>query len=187
MNDKNFGLTEGDFTTLVSDLRKGKEELFEKIFLSQFENSIRFLMSKYKVQRETSYDICMDSLIYFRELLVADKLKYGNLRALFNQISYQKYLKHLKKQNKVKVTDEVPEMIMEDNEAKEEHLGMLNIAWSKLGAECQRILKGFYYNNQKLYEIAEELNKTAGATRKQKERCISVLRSNFKQATHNYE
>jgi len=181
MNDKNFGLSEEEFTSLAADLRKGKEDIFEKIFLSQFDNSLKFLMSKYKVQRETGYDICMDSLIYFRELLVADKLKYGNLRALFNQISYQKYLKHLKKASKTKITSEVPEVEVENVEEQEENLSLLNKAWAKLGLECKQILKGFYYNNQKLYDIAEELNKTPAATRKQKERCINVLRSNFKQ------
>lgn len=181
MTDKNFGLTEEDFLSLVNQLKKGEEALFEKIFLSQFDNSLKNLMRKYKSPREVAYDVCMDSLIYFRKLLINDKLHYGNLRALFNQVTSQKYIKHVKKQQKLKLTDEVPEIMGESTEDKEHNLSLLSAAWERLGEECKQILKDYYYSNQKLYDIAETLGKSPAAIRKQKERCINALRLNFRQ------
>lgn len=181
MTDKNFGLTEDEFDMLVSELKEGKEKLFEKIFLSQFENSLNHVMIKYKASREISYDACMDSLIYLRKLLIEGKLHYGNLRALYNQMSAQRYLKYINKQKKTQLVDQLPEVMIEEQEDREDALRLLNGAWDKLGEECKKILKNYYYDNQKLYDIADTIGKTPAAIRKQKERCINTLRLNFRQ------
>jgi len=132
MTDKNFGLTEDEFDMLVSELKEGKEKLFEKIFLSQFENSLNHVMIKYKASREIS-------------------------------------------------VDQLPEVMIEEQEDREDALRLLNGAWDKLGEECKKILKNYYYDNQKLYDIADTIGKTPAAIRKQKERCINTLRLNFRQ------
>jgi len=180
MTDKNFGLSEEDFTKLVSEMKNGNESLFETIFLSQFETSIRYVMSKYRTSREDSYDVCMDSLIYFRKLLISGKIQYGNLKLLFNKISAQNYLKYKKKNSKYSFSGTVPEREVETAPLDEADIRLLNKAWNSLGDECKYILKNFYYNDLKLYEIAETLSKTPSAIRKKKERCINTLRLNFR-------
>ncbi len=184
MLDKNFGLNEQEFDELVEKLKSGDEQLFEKIFLSQFENTINYVMIKYKTSQESAYDVCMDGLIYLRKLLIGGKVEYGNLRALYNLISSQKYIKYIEKSRKIQLTEKIPEVEIRQGENKEKNLALLNKAWNKLGNECQKILKGFYYNNQRLYDLAEVLGKTPAAIRKQKERCIDALRLNIR---HNIQ
>ena len=182
MNDKNFGLAEDDFSRLVAEMKLGNEDLFERIFLNHFEKAITFLMIKYGAPREVAYDICMDSLLYVRKLLLNDKIHYGNLRALFNQISSQKYFKYTAKQEKGKLIEPLPALSAEETQDRNDNLLLLNKAWDRLSEECQRILKNYYYNNRKLYDIAEQMSKTPAALRKQKERCVSILRTNFRQS-----
>jgi len=180
MTEKNFGLTKEEFRTLVSEMKCGDESLFEKIFLSQFETSIKHLMNKYRTSREEAYDICMDTLISFRKLLLTDKISYGNLKYLHNTIAGQTFLKHRKKQDKLVYREHLPEHSEEQEVRSEEELKLLDKAWNSLGDDCKYILKNFYYNEIKLYEIAEKLSKTPSAIRKQKERCVNTLRLNFR-------
>lgn len=180
MRNKNFGLSEDEFNNLTIQLKKGKEEIFERIFLSQFETNMSHLIIKYKAPREDAYDVCMDSLIYFRKLLLTDKVHYGNLKALFNQVTSQKYIKHINKKKKVLLRGAFSDIQPEDAHDQEDSLASLNKAWNRLGHECKEILKDYYYNEHKLYEIAESLEKSPAAIRKQKERCINTLRINFR-------
>jgi len=181
MNNKNFGLSEDKFNELCSKLKRGDEHLFEQIFLSQFEDAIKHLIYKYNASSSEAYDMCMDALINFRKLILQDKVYYGNLRHLFNRIASQHYLKLKSKTQKIVSDEELPtikeELIGLDNDEME----ILNKAWDRLGKECKYILKQFYYNNVKLYDVAEHLNKSAAATRKHKERCMNALRLNFRQ------
>lgn len=179
MKDKNFGLTEEEFRKMQINLREGNEDLFERIFLSQFQNTINIICHKYSASREDAYDVTMDTIIHFRKLLISDKLVFGNLKSLFSQMAGQKYLKKVKKESR---TSEIGTHITieENREEVQNNLRILNEAWEKLSTDCQQILKGFYYQKQKLYEIAEEMGKTPATLRKQKERCLNVLRNNFK-------
>jgi len=165
----------------VKELKNGDEKLFEQIFLSQFETNLRFLQKKYSIQRETAYDICMDTIIEFRRLLIQEKIGYGNLKSLFTTISSQKYIRYAKKNGKTVSSEHIPELRTEELNFDQDELQVLDRAWSKLGSECQSILKKYYYQNHKLYDIAEELGKSAAALRKQKERCINALKMNFHQ------
>lgn len=187
MKTNNFGLTEEEFNELVAQLKQGNESLFERIFLSQFEGAMKFLMIKYRASNEEAYDMCMDALIRFRKLLLADKIYFGNLKHLFNKISAQNFLKYKAKSKRMVFEEELPEVTIEPLELDESELAHLDKAWSRLGEECQYILKQYYYNGVKLYDIADLLDKSAAAIRKKKERCLNALRMNFHPLTQNLD
>ena len=96
---KNFGLDEGNFISLLKELQEGREILFEKIFRNHFKECKRFLIFKFGASHDDAYDTTMDTMIRFRELLIAQKLYYGNLYFSFTQMASQAYLKHTKNQD----------------------------------------------------------------------------------------
>ena len=181
MREKNFNLSEAEFNALILDLKSGNETLFKQIFLKQFEPSLRHLQSKYQLPREKAYDISMDTMLYYRKLLISDKLHYGNLRFIFNKIASQIYLKQIEKNKRVESVDNFSLHEIQPKENNSEILETLEVSWKKLGADCKIILKHFYYDGLKLYQIAELMSKKPEAVRKQKTRCVNKLRSYISQ------
>ena len=181
MKEKNFGLLEDEFINLTVELKNGNELLFKKIFLKQFEPALFRLMSKYRIPREKAYDMVMDTMIHFRKLLLADKIHYGNLNYLFHQIASQTYLKQIEKNKRIQSVGNFNEAALQSKSTDSEILEKLSIAWKKLGTDCQVILKHYFYDELKLYQIAEILNRKPEAIRKQKTRCVHRLRSNIRQ------
>jgi RNA polymerase sigma factor (sigma-70 family) len=173
---QNFGLTKVEFEAVVDKLKQGDESLFERIFLSHFEDCISFLVKHYKVGYEIAYDIAMDTLIEFRQKLMSDKISYGNLKYLYTKIAGQIYLKSLAKENKIKngISDAI-----ENEDELEEKLTALKDAWSTMDADDRKLLENFYYLDIPLNKIAEVEKKTDSALRKQKQRAVEKLRQIF--------
>ena len=97
---KNFGLTEATFNDLVSELEQGRETLFEQVFLTHFEDCVRYLINTYKATPEDAYDASMDAMVEFCKRLKTRQINYGNLRFLFTRMAGQIYLKWIKRQKR---------------------------------------------------------------------------------------
>lgn len=175
---KNFGLSETAFEQLLLQLQKGEHQLFENIFLNHFRDCMHYVINKCKAPQEDAYDVTMETLLDFRKRLIAGKIQYGNLKFLFTQMAIQKYLKWIKKE---KQQPKLTETIVDPLEDDTEDLQLLEKSWGKLGDQCQDLLKGFYYQNTPLNQLAEVLQKTPAAIRKQKQRCVDRLRQLFLQ------
>lgn len=174
--NQNFGLSKIEFENIVSQLKQGNESLFEKIFLSHFEECSSFLKKNFKAPCEIAYDITMDTLIEFRFKLLTDKITYGNLRYLFTKMAGQFYLKSIAKDNRIKeaiipLSDEVDEY--------EDKLIALKNAWKSLSNEDKKLLENYYYLDIPLNKMAELGDKSDAALRKQKQRAVDKLRQIF--------
>jgi len=180
---KNFGLNQVEFIDLTDQLKKNDAQLFEKIFLSQFEETMQYIIRTYNAQHENAYDATMDALLDFRNRIVEDKISYGNLRFLFTRIASQFYLRNIKK---FQFTD-VDENLIEEVEptTNDEDLRTLKLAWENMGDNCRQLLHSHIHNKQKLKDIATQLKKSQEAIRKQKERCIKKLIQLFKESSIN--
>lgn len=181
MKQKNFNLTEDEFKTLCIELKNGDESLFEKIFLAHFADCISFLKSKFRMQHEVAYDVTMDTLLDFRVAILRDKISYGNIRFLFTRMASQKYIRSQRKEIVTQEIQSDTDLLLSGDESPvdADDLVYLDKAWAKLGEGCQQLLKSFYYDKVKLSEIAAYMEKSAPAARKQKERCLNLLRNNF--------
>lgn len=183
--DKNFGLSSNDFNKLVKDLKKNETDFFKTVFLKHFQKCVTFLQKKYGASFDDAYDATMDALIKFRGLLVDEKLKYGNLSYLFNTMASQIYFKN---SNKFK-TQEFETMHFElfepEDQVDEEDLDLINVIWNDMSQSCQELFKFYYYGNMKLIEIAEQEGKKPEAVRKQKERCLKMIRTIFQTKKEN--
>lgn len=175
---QNFGMTEMAFEQMLQQLQKGDESLFEQIFLAHVADCIRFLKNKYSVQHELAYDATLDTLLTFRKRLLDGKVRYGNMRFLFTQMAGQVLLRSLKK-GTVEASETLLADLPEEEGVDESLFQLLDQAWDMLGANCSQLLKAFYYQKQQLKAIAEAQNKSEAALRKQKQRCLEKLRTNF--------
>ena len=172
--DNNFGLTEGSFKELCTKLKEGDETIFELIFLKHFDDCVQFLKRKYKIDHTTAYDVSMDTILEFRQKLIQEKIKYGNLRFLFTSMAGQIYLKTIRSRK----NDENLTSLFESENLEDDFI-ILEKALSDLGEGCQKLLKQNIYDGLELKEIAFLYGKTAAAIRKQKERCVGRLKLLF--------
>ncbi|MCI5080110.1 MAG: sigma-70 family RNA polymerase sigma factor [Saprospiraceae bacterium] len=174
---QNFGLTEADFKNLLSNMQSGDNTLFEEIFLSQFEETVQYISRKYQAEWQDAYDATMDGMLKFHQRLLDGKIAYGNLRFLFTQVAGQMYLDKLRKhKNKDSLEDSFEKSSEEEENIDPEVMEELNKAWDQMCPDCQRVLKAFYYDGISLNDLAEQLEKSPAATRKQKQRCMDKLR-----------
>mgnify|MGYP000249883840 CR=1 FL=1 len=178
---KNFGLSPEDFQTLLQELRAGKDELYQQVFLNHFGDCMNYLKRQYKATHEDAYDASMDTLLIFCDRLKKGRIQYGNLRFLFTQMAGQVYLKLKKKNsryasfpNSLDLSDE------ETASIPQEAFEAFDVAWPELGTECRKLLKAFFYDRVKLKDVALQQGKSEAALRKQKQRCMQKLQAIFK-------
>ncbi|MEM9835301.1 MAG: hypothetical protein AAF828_02285 [Bacteroidota bacterium] len=184
--DKNFGLSEAAFNGLVFALQQGDESLFERTFLSHFESCVNFLIAQDRINHALAYDVTMDTLLNFRERLVHGKISYGNLRYLFTLMARQQLGRDQRKSARIVPLNQA----LGGNEPTasidipDEDYELLTKAFEKLGKDCKTLLRDFYYNKRKLKDIALSKEKTSTSVRKQKSRCVALLRNLYLQLCH---
>ncbi|MEM9548910.1 MAG: hypothetical protein AAGA77_23190 [Bacteroidota bacterium] len=182
MTNKNFNLTIVEFDQMVSKLKQGDDDLFEHVFLSHFEENKRYLIRYCKIEEEVAYDVCLDTMLEFMHKLKSDKIQYGNLKFLFNQMSKNKFLQMSRiKERRMTAILELEYIGSFDASEKERLLQVLDKAWQKLGSECQKILKMYYYEKSAIKDIAAAIKKSEVALRKQKQRCLFHMKNSMTQ------
>lgn len=180
LQEKNFGLSEAEFKRLAQALSQGDQRLFERVFLAHYKECLQYLMRKDGLVYEEAYDLTMDTLLIFRDLIVAGKVRYGNLRYLFTRMARQAHLRGQKKTNHLtSLTEMCFELSEDEPELSREEFELLGRAFKSLGQDCRRLLRDFYYLRRTLKDIATEENRAPATLRKQKSRCVATLRRYF--------
>ncbi len=180
---QNFGLKKADFDQLVSDLQGGNEKLFETIFVQHFESCRSYLMRECSAQADDAYDVTVETIIKFRQMLVEGKIQYGNLRFYFTKMAKDAYLKIIAKNKKMPVGEllENEADVADESTAAfdEEQVLALDKSWKLLGDECKDLLRQHIQEGFQLKEIALNLAQSEANMRKRKERCMAKLKSLF--------
>lgn len=156
------------------ELRRNESTFFERVYLQQFEDTVRYLRLKYSASHADAYDAVMDTIITFRKRFIDGKIKYGNLRYLFLQMASQHYIKSRNTGHHLDITD--MELAAPDHDIDEASFEFFQTAWELASPSCKEILTQHYYLNQKLTDIAEMTQQPTVNVRKQKERCLNKLR-----------
>ncbi len=176
----NFGLTELEFQKMLDALKAGDEELFEKIFLSEAEESIKTLRRHHGRSYEDSYDAVMDTLIRFRSCLVEGKLVYGNLRYIFNRMVKFRVLKKITRTKEFSSDElELFDVPVVEDEYDSDQLEKMQAIWNGLKEEERKILHLRYNLDARLKDIAQNLGITESALRKRKQRILDKIREQF--------
>lgn len=180
----NLGLTKAEFKKLVLRLQEGEETLIEKAYLLHFEKCVAVVAKHTSCTQALAYEAVMDALIEIRSDLQKDRIRYGNLESYFTSRAVNKFYKRNKKK-KIKTGPLVEGLEFIDDTAQKDRLvekelnQIVRQGIEKLGRECQEILHLFYYQDLKMTEIGEQLNKSHEAVRKQASRCRGKLKKYF--------
>lgn len=178
IENKNFNLSEDEFNQILVNLKSGDNELFKQIFLSQTEESIKYIQNRFNASYDKAYDAVIECILMIRDRMIQGKVSYGNLRFLLTSISAQYYQRQHKYLIPVVDTEinYFADTIQEEEQYDESQVELLNKAIKMLGEQCQEILKMNYFLDMNLSEIAEKLNRGHDAIRKQKQRCKDQLK-----------
>lgn len=178
--ERNLGLTKLQFENLLTELRNGNEQLFEKLFIRFFKKNLALLKEKYHAEHNEAYDCIMWAMLRMRQMLIEGKIEYGNLENYFSRIAVTRYIKSQSRKKEF-ATETVPEFRLgEEHFFCDETLNILEKAWGKLDPKSKELLKGFYYDKIKLKQLTTILGDSSPAnTRKRKERSLKKLRQLF--------
>jgi len=178
----NLGLTKTAFKELINQLKAGDETIIEQVYLSHFEKCVAIVVKHSSCSKELAYECTMDALIEIRTDLQNEKISYGNLESYFTSRAMNKFYKRAKKK---KIAEQpLPEGMEfysddlgKDSLIEKELNGLVRGAIKKLCEECQYILHLFYYQDLKMNEIGNQMNKSHEAVRKQASRCREKLKN----------
>ena len=68
---------------MLGQLHQGNEEIFESIYLKQFEPAMNYLKKRFNAAHENAYDVVMQTMADFFDRLKEGKIKYGNFTIPF--------------------------------------------------------------------------------------------------------
>ncbi len=177
---KNLGLSRAEFKKLCKLLKEGEETLIEKVYLSHFKQCMNYLIFKEDAASDEAHNCSMDALYEIRKDLLKDKIFYGNLAYYFTYRAKSKLYKWRNKQKQPTLPldgidfegDEKTETELIQNELS----ALISEAINKLCRDCKLIIKSFYYEEKSLKELAQKMEKSHAAIRKQTSRCRDKLR-----------
>ena len=177
---KNLNLSEKEFNKLVIELQNGNEKLFEIAFRNLVVQTIIYLKKKYNVDDFDIKDAAATALYNLRNKLIEGKIKPLNIRFLYSKMVMQEYQKIKKSNNNLQLNETIylqkTEYSNRRSFSKEEQFQLLEKALEKLEKQCIELLNRFYRSNEKLIDIAEQMNISYDLLRKRKQRCVDSLR-----------
>lgn len=172
---------------VIEQLKKGDEKTIKQIYLDH-KNGFSLFANKYDLAPDDLLDVYQDSIIALCENAkkgTIDTLESSLSTYLFSIGKYMIY-KKLKANNKLVPIDnetQLAELVEEDDAEidSDEEVKLLQENFKKLGDQCQKVLRLFYYEEKKLDTIQMELNYTnKDVLKSQKSRCLKQLKDLIK-------
>ncbi|WP_223034174.1 RNA polymerase sigma factor [Hanstruepera marina] len=176
-------------------IRQGDIKVLEAIYKENRKAFLNFGL-KYNLDKETILDIYQDAIIAFTENIINGKVLALNSSVKTYLFSIGKYLifKNLKKDSKLETLDldenrlnfYVNSIDSTYSETTNDNKKLIESCLDKLGEQCQKVLKLFYYNGLTLEEIQEHLNySNYNTVKSQKSRCLKNLKELINEQLNN--
>lgn len=169
-------------SALIDALKKGDEKAI-RTFYNDHKNGFILFAKRYNLGQDDLIDIYQDAIIALIEN--ARKGKLDDLKStvatyLFGIGKFMIFQKFKRDGKTVPLDDfEKVEMVYDDYSEEETNLQvkMLQNGFQKLGKQCQKVLRLFYYEEKKLDEIQNLLGYTnKDVLKSQKSRCLKQLK-----------
>lgn len=181
--DKNI-LSIADSENFIEKFIRNDEKVLESTYKHNFKIVRNYVMKNNGTEADAK-DIFQEAMIIAWLNMKEGKFIVKNefsLSAYLYKISKYKWLDKLKSKS-MKSTQRIGEMDYQDldtelneYEKSEKHLNYLHSLYNQLDTKCKDVLNRFYFNRNKLEEIADELNYDIGSIRTIKYRCMQKLR-----------
>lgn len=168
--------------TLVTQIQSGNHKVIDEIYL-QYKTEFVVYASRFEISDEDVVDIYQDSVIVLYENILSGKLTdfSSSVKTYLFAIGKYKVYNKLKLKNTTEDFSNYEFLLEEENQddppVQEENIKKLLTAYQKLGNKCKQVLRLFYYENQTIEEIKNQLDYTSkDVVKSQKSRCIKQLK-----------
>jgi RNA polymerase sigma factor (sigma-70 family) len=174
-------------STVIEQLKRGDEKTIYKVYVDH-KNGFSLFANKYDLSADDLLDVYQDSIIALCENAkkgTIDNLESSLSTYLFSIGKYMIYRILKAKNKRISIDYEnQPPQVLEDEYKEvydENEIALLQENFKKLGEQCQKVLRLFYYEEKKLDEIQIELNYTnKDVLKSQKSRCLKQLKELIK-------
>lgn len=163
-------------------LLKSEDEKTIRTVYNEYKPGFLLFAKKYPIPNEIIIDIYQDAIVALFENAKKGKLDSINssLKTYFFAIGKYMIYARIKKESQNVAFQSVEDVHFEWDEIDEKEdskLQLLRTVFSKLGKQCQQILKLFYYEEKNLDEIKQIMNyENKDVAKSQKSRCIKALK-----------
>ncbi len=167
-------------------IKENDDETLKSLYTDNYQKVEHYVVknSGSKIQAK---DIFQESIIVMWRSVKKGRFEpktMGEVNAYLFQVARNKWIDFLRS-NEFKKTDYNGKENIESQELYdvemdlhyEEQIRRIESAFSKLGRECQRLLKLFYYKKKSMKAISEILHIDAASSRNKKYRCMQRLRT----------
>lgn len=169
---------------LVSAIAENKNEALEYLYKHSFPTVRQFII-KNNGSETDAHDIFQEAIVATWMNIREQKYHFQNgssIEGYLFQIARNKWLDRLRSksfQSTLRLSDEElarQEPIVDEDDQSQDNLAYLQSLYQRIGDQCKRILKAFYYQKKSLKEISAEMDYDAETLRTMKYRCMMKLR-----------
>ena len=172
-----------DLPLTIDLLKKADERVIAGIY-NQYKSDFFVFATQFHINKETVTDVYQDAIIALIENAkkgLLDDLNCSLKTYLFSIGKFMIFRKLKVKKETVIYTEKLIESIEWDfleEEQEQKEMKLLQQGFANLGAQCQKVLQLFYFEEKKLDEIMKLLQYTNKEVLKsQKSRCIKQLKN----------
>lgn len=174
----NFGLSEDRYTFLAQSLKVGDESLLRHIAQNHFQACIKYLINNCKISEDQAYDICLDTMLVFRDKVLNDRISYGNLSYLYTRMAKNALIDKIKKDKKFESAVDLFLYHEKLNHEKPETkiYKVLEASISELDTDSTKLINDIYFSEKDVNKVADENNISYATLRKRKQRLLEKVR-----------
>ncbi len=175
-----------DDASTIRLLKTNDEKIIRKVYDS-FKPGFILFAKRYPLSDDMILDIYQDAMIALCENARKGKLDEikSSLKTYFFAIGKYMIYAKLKKEGNMSSYEQIEDVHFEWPDLKEdddENIAIIDQAFSRLGIQCQQILRLFYYEERNLDQITALMKyENKDVTKSQKSRCLKALRALTKQ------
>ncbi len=174
---------------ILDKLRNGDESPMFDLYQLYRDEFIIWAISSFKVKEDQAKDAFQEAILDFHQNVIKGHLTEltSTIKTYLFQIGKHKVLNIQKKESRMTYHEalhlieggEVSQYMEEENKAYTQE--QISKAIEKLPADCQQVLKLFYFNEYDMESIAREMNyKNADTAKSKKSVCMKNLMSELK-------
>ena len=174
----NFGLSIDKFNQLVDKLKAGDESLLRHIAQNHFDACKKYLMHNCNISEGQAYDTCLDTMLIFRNKLIADKISYGNLNYLYTRMAKNAFIDKIKKDQRIQNAVDLFTMNDRDDnlENEDKMFKALEASIAELDEKSHALVNEIYFSKKDINQVAEDNNISYATLRKRKQRLLGKLK-----------
>lgn len=173
-----------DQDDLIVSIRNGDEQALRQVYKKHYAVVAHMVMNNAGSLQEAK-DVYQETIIVFYENIRKEGFELKcQLKTYLYSVARRIWLKQLERKKKFDAglvdSDEYVDLVVDQEDRREEQYTAMNTALDGLGEPCRSILKDFYLNRQSMDEITLKFGYTnTDNTKNQKYKCLKRLKKLF--------